>query len=56
MSDAWDLTDLQIPGRDSNVETLLHNRGFDRQWSDGCCGFHVCVNTNVAIKTANKTP
>lgn len=51
MSDAWDLTDLQILGRDPDLETLLCNRGFDRQCDTGFCGFHVCINTNVVTKT-----
>ena len=54
VSDAWDLADLQIPGRDPDLETLLHNRDFDRQWDTSCCGLRVCISTNVIIKTGNK--
>lgn len=53
--DAWDLTDLKIPGRDPDFRPLLPNTRVYREWDTDCSGFHVCINTNVVIKTVNKT-
>lgn len=53
VSDAWDVTHLQTPGRDPHLEILLHNRGFERLWDTDCSRFHVCINSVVVIKTIN---
>lgn len=54
MSDAWDLVDLKIPGRDPDLKTLLHYKSVYREWDTDYGGFQVRIDTNVAIKTVNE--